>query len=361
MTTFAFPQIAESIERLTAAAPVNDVLAVDEQVALAVRRGLGSQPKRLPAWLFYDRAGSRLFDEITERPEYYLTRTERSILAANAGAIIARAADGGRLRISELGAGSAGKTQLLLKAAVARQGTLDYEPLDISASALEQAKLNIEGEIAGVTVTPRVTDYTQDSARSQSRRRLRGPRRTCDSCIDLEPAPSHERRLLLYIGSSIGNFDPGQARQLLSRVRASLRPGDGFLLGVDLVKERATLLAAYDDFAGVTADFNLNLLVRLNRELDAEFILDSFEHRAVWNETESRIEMHLESRAAQTVWVAALELKVEFAQGETIHTENSYKFTAAALDALLHSAGFATTRTFHDPAHTFAVTLAMAK
>ena len=334
---------------------------VDEQVALTVRRGLSSQPKRLPPWLFYDRIGSRLFDEITERPEYYLTRTESAILAANAEAIVARAANGARLRISELGAGSAGKTQLLLKAAVVRQGSLDYEPLDISASALEQAKLNIEAEIAGVTVTPRVTDYTQDSARNHSRRRLlRGPRRNCDGCIDLEPAPANERRLLLYIGSSIGNFDPAQARQLLRRVRASLRPGDGFLLGVDLVKERDTLLAAYDDFAGVTADFNLNLLARLNRELGAEFTLDSFEHRAVWNETESRIEMHLESRVAQKVPIAALEMEVEFAQGETIHTENSYKYALGQAEKMMAEAGLAATESWTDERGWFNVCLGTA-
>lgn len=360
MTTFVLHPIAAQVE---------------ERVASAVREGLEARPKRLPPWLFYDEAGSRLFDEITERPEYYLTRTERGILAEHADAMIAMAAepivmdpdeDGPgrpRLTIAELGAGSADKTRLLLAAAVARQGTVVYEPVDVSPSALEAARERIEREIAGVIVTPLVMDYAHE--------------------LELGPAGVGERRLVVYIGSSIGNFEPDEAARLLERVRAGLRPGDGLLLGVDLVKDEATLLAAYDDVAGVTAAFNLNLLDRLNRELEAEFDLESFMHRAVWNDARSRIEMYLESRVAQKVRLSALEadgsmldlpvadssasdssvpdglaFEVDFAEGETIHTENSYKYRPGQAEAMLAAAGFAPMQTWTDAQGWFAVCLA---
>jgi dimethylhistidine N-methyltransferase len=345
MTTFVFPTIAAHLENHAVQQPVTDGLPVDDGVLAAVRAGLSSQPKRLPPWLFYDAAGSRLFDEITERPEYYLTRTERGILSAHADAMIAQAAEGARLRITELGAGSADKTRLLLKAAVARQERVVYEPLDVSASALDAARERIEREIGGVVVAPRVMDYTHGNGHG----------------LGLKPTGAGERRLVLYIGSSIGNFDPPEARRLLDHVRAGLKPGDGLLLGVDLVKDEATLLAAYDDVAGVTAEFNLNLLARLNRELGAEFYLESFEHRAVWNEAESRIEMHLESRVAQKVRLGALDLEVEFAQGETIHTENSYKYLPGQAEAMLTAAGFSAAGSWTDELGWFGVCLGQAE
>jgi len=309
-----------------------------------VREGLTSRPKRLPAWLFYDDVGSRLFDAITELPEYYLTRTERGILAAHAAEMTAQAAGGARLHIVELGAGSADKTRVLLKAATEQQGAVLYEPVDVSASALEAARERIEREIDGVTVTPRVMDYTHGDG----------------SRLHLGPVDCRDRRLVVYIGSSIGNFEPHQAAKLLRRVRAGLKTGDGFLLGVDLAKEQAALLAAYDDAAGVTAAFNRNVLVRLNRELDAEFELEAFEHCAVWNEAKSRIEMHLKSRDAQRVHLGALGLKVEFAAGESIHTENSYKFQPGRAEALLAEAGFRAEATWTDARGWFAVCLGRA-
>ncbi len=330
----------------TAASPVV-AQQIDQRVAAAVRQGLESRPKRLPPWLFYDEAGSQLFEAITELPEYYLTRTERGIFAANAKAVIAQAAgaeqaaDGARLRIAELGAGSAEKTRLLLKAAVRRQGTLLYEPVDVSASALDGACERIEREIPGVIVTPRVMDYTHGDGHS----------------FHLDEPRRGERQLVLYIGSSIGNFEPGEAAELLQRVRAGLKTGDTFLLGVDLVKDEARLLAAYNDAAGVTAAFNRNLLVRLNRELDADFNPEAFAHRAQWNAAESRIEMHLVSRLAQRVRLARLNLKVDFAAGETIHTENSYKYRPGQAEAMLTEAGFAPEAAWTDARGWFAVCL----
>jgi dimethylhistidine N-methyltransferase len=311
---------------------------ISERVAAAVREGLASTPKRLPPWLFYDEAGSRLFDQITELPEYYLTRTERAILTSDAGGIIARAAAGQRLRITELGAGSADKTRLLLAAAVRRQSTVIYEPVDVSATALEDAQDRLERELPHVLVAPQVMDYTDG--------------------LELEqPAPG-ERRLVLYIGSSIGNFEPEDAARLLRGVRAALRPGDALLLGVDLVKSADLLLAAYDDAEGVTAAFNGNLLVRLNRELGADFDLSAFSHRAVWNATASRMEIYLASSKAQTVQIPALDMTVQFGRSECIHTENSYKYQPGQAESMLVDAGFTPNMTWNDRRGWFAVCLA---
>jgi L-histidine N-alpha-methyltransferase len=317
---------------------------IDEQVATAVRTGLASTPKRLPPWLFYDEAGSRLFDQITELPEYYLTRTERAILARHAAEITARAAEQAqrctRLRIAELGAGSAEKTRILLRAAVAQQGSVLYEPVDVSATALLVAQARIEREIPAVRVRPLAMDYTNGFA--------------------FQPAGPDERRMVLYIGSSIGNFEPSEAAHLLAKVRAQLHPGDCMLLGVDLVKDEQTLLAAYDDTAGTTAAFNKNMLTRLNRDLCANFDPDAFAHRAMWNPARSRMEMHLESRIAQCVRFAALDFEAEFAAGETIHTENSYKYQPGEAEDMLARAGFAPAGSWTDDRGWFAVYLGRA-
>jgi L-histidine Nalpha-methyltransferase len=313
---------------------------LSDKVASSVYEGLLSRPKWLPSWLFYDSAGSRLFDEITRIPEYYVTRTERAILESCASEIVSRAAGGNALRLVELGAGSAEKTRLLLSAAVQRQDTVFYEPVDVSASALIEAQMRIEEEIPGVLVCPRVADYTHE--------------------LELDSTLPTERRLVLYIGSSIGNFEPGESLLLLERVRAALDPGDCLLLGVDLVKEQSVLLTAYDDQAGVTAAFNRNVLVRLNRELDADFHPESFAHRAIWNAEKSRMEMHLVSETKQTVWLPSIDLRVEFAADESIHTENSYKYRPGDAEALAAKAGFAHEATWMDERGWFAVCLARA-
>ena len=189
-------------------------------------------------------------------------------------------------------------------------------------------------------VCPRVEDYTHD--------------------LELGPALPSERKLVLYIGSSIGNFEPEEAQLLLERIRGAVVEGDCLLLGVDLVKEQPILEAAYDDGPGVTAAFNRNVLVRLNRELDADFDPKTFLHRAVWNADESRMEMHLESRIEQTVWLPALDMRVKFGAGETIHTENSYKYRSGQAESMLAAAGFAPGATWTDEQGWFAVCLARA-
>jgi dimethylhistidine N-methyltransferase len=313
---------------------------ISDKIASSVYEGLLSSPKWLPSWLFYDSAGSRLFEEITRTDEYYVTRTERAILEAHASEIVTRAANGNALRLVELGAGSAEKTRLLLSAAVERQDTVFYEPVDVSASALIEAQMRIEEEIPGVLVCPRVGDYTHD--------------------LELDTTLPTEGRLVLYIGSSIGNFRPGEAMLLLERVRAALDPGDCMLLGVDMVKEESVLMPAYDDATGVTAAFNRNMLVRLNRELDADFQPEMFAHKAVWNADKSRMEMHLVSETDQTVWLSGMDLRVDFAAGESIHTENSFKYQPGEAEALLERVGFAPEATWTDERGWFAVCLARA-
>ncbi len=311
-----------------------------------VLRGLTAKPKTLSPWLFYDARGSELFEQITALPEYYLTRTERAIFREYAPEILAAAAEDHRLAFIELGAGTATKTGLLLEAALHRQSHVPYCALDVSASALDEARAGITAQLPGVTVETRVTDYTENLAAIQP------------------PEDASTRRLVLYIGSSIGNFDPADATALLRRVRQRLAPGDHILLGADHApgasKDVNTLLRAYDDASGITAAFNENALVRINRELRANFDRKAFRHVARWNARQSRIEMHLESTRRQRVSVAALDLDVDFASGETIHTENSYKFTPQSIASLLAQGGFTVTRSWTDPRQWFGVYLATA-
>ncbi len=334
-----------------------------EAVASEARRGLTAHPRTLSPWLFYDEAGSRLFEQITELPEYYLTRAERSIFAAHADQIIAEASrvNGNKLpptlTLIELGAGTATKTGILLRAAVRRQGSVVYQPVDVSETALAAATKNIRANIPGVTVRHQVADYTTQP-------------------LPLNRLPN-TRTLALYIGSSIGNFTPAEAVSVLRNLRAQLLPGDQLLLGTDLApldehidkhidhhKDVPTLLAAYNDAAGVTAAFNGNVLARLNRELAAKFNPSAFAHRAIWNAAESRIEMHLVSLVSQRVHIpansAGAALNLDFASGETIHTENSYKFTHQRVEVLLSSAGFRLTHSWNDANHLFADNLATA-
>jgi L-histidine Nalpha-methyltransferase len=304
----------------TALAPLSE--AAQTPIGAEVLRGLSSKPKTLSPWLFYDDEGSRLFELITELPEYYVTRAEREIFAAHADEILASTGDA-RLSIYELGAGTATKTGLLLRAAVRRQGKVTYQAIDISASALEDARESLQGEMPGVCVETVVVDYTQGLSQ-----------------VSLGQRQPGDHRMFLYIGSSIGNFDRPSALRILSDVRRQLLPGDALLLGADLVKDRQTLLNAYDDAAGVTSAFNKNVLARINRELGSNLNPQLFRHRVRWNEESSRIEMHLESLITQVVFVPALDLQVRLGRAETIHTENSYKFTDDQISGLLERAGF---------------------
>jgi dimethylhistidine N-methyltransferase len=348
VTPTLLPEAVESLGAPCSAhrADHRNTIAVQGAVADEARRGLTSTPKTLSPWLFYDETGSRLFEQITALPEYYLTRTERDLFTAHADQIVLEMVAG--VTVVELGAGSAAKTGILLEAATRFQHGVLYQPIDVSASALAEAAKNIEAHIHEVTVLPQIANYIAES-------------------IHIERELGR-KVLALYIGSSIGNFSPLESRAILCKLRAQLQPGDALLLGTDLApgpaKSIPTLLAAYNDAAGVTAAFNRNILARLNRELRADFNLQRFSHRALWNAAESRVEMHLESTRAQGVRVPANSagpaLTLHFAQGETIHTENSYKFTHAAIASLLADSAFTPTRTFVDPDRRFAVTRAAA-
>jgi dimethylhistidine N-methyltransferase len=304
-----------------------------------VWRGLRKRPRSLVPWMLYDAEGSRLFECITTLPEYYPTRTEHDILARYAEAIVtAIDSDYSRpLRLLELGAGTAAKTGILLKAATRLRNEVIYLPVDVSSDALDAACDSIGCLLPDVQLQPMVANYVTHPPKLE---RFKGT------------------TLAMYIGSSIGNFSPEEARTILRNLRSELRTGDALLLGTDMVKDVATLVRAYDDRDGVTAAFNLNILHRLNRELGANFDAGCFRHRARWNRSQSRIEMHLESTCDQWVDIPAAELSIQFAAFETIHTESSYKFTQKTLDALLDDAGFTVKQTWTDPRQWYTLTLA---
>jgi dimethylhistidine N-methyltransferase len=296
-----------------------------------VREGLARTPKALPPSLFYDAAGSALFERITQLPEYYPTRTELGLFEAHAADMVGQQPP--FCTALELGAGSGMKTRVLLQALRARSPALRYHPLDVSPAALQMARQTMEQALPGLSVLPIEDTYGHAA---QALRGLPGP------------------RLVLFIGSSIGNFEPDEATALLRELAQGLERDDAVLLGTDLRKPEAQLRAAYDDAQGVTAAFNLNLLERLNRELGADFELSAFTHVALWNAQASRIEMHLQSERAQRVSLPALALTVAFARGERLHTENSYKFTGPSGDAMLEGTGLRRERTWADPRGWFA-------
>jgi L-histidine Nalpha-methyltransferase len=304
-----------------------------------VREGLSSSDgKRLPSRYLYDALGSALFDAICLLPEYGLLRADQRVLERAAPEL-------GRLLgpvqlVVELGSGSGVKVRALLQA-LARGGPLTYRPIDLSPSAIERCRREI-GNLPGVTFAGTEGDFLEGLQRAVSARRGADP------------------LLLLFLGSTIGNFDRPSAARFLLDVRARLHEGDAFLLGTDLVKPVAQLLAAYDDAAGVTAAFDLNLLGRINRELDGDFDLRSFAHEARWNAAERRIEMHLVSQRDQLVRVRAAGLHVAFRRGETIWTESSVKFTPKEPAELAASAGFHCIAQWIDDRWPFAESLLVA-
>ena len=319
--------------------PVLDVHIDDSDLTRELRAdaraGLTAAEKWLsPRW-FYDARGSELFEEITRLPEYYPTRAERAVLAA-------RSADVARLTgaktLVELGSGSSDKTRLLLDA-LDGYGTLaQFVPLDVSASALRAAATSIAADYPEVQVHALVADFTQH----------------------LDVLPGDGPRLVAFLGGTIGNLLPAERAEFLAALRSALEPGDWLLLGTDLVKDPATLVAAYDDAAGVTAEFNRNVLRVLNRELDADFDPGAFAHVALWDAEQEWIEMRLRAARAMRVHVAALDLTVDFGAGEELRTEISAKFRRSGVDRELAGAGFAPRRWWTDPAGRFAQSLAEA-
>ena len=305
--------------------------------ALDVRHYLTQSPRQLPSRYLYDDLGSALFEAICRLPWYPLTRSELRLLAAHAPEILDRSVTS----VVELGAGSGLKLALLLRTAAPRRGPLDAHVVDVSGAALAQTRRAL-AEFPGVRVVTHEATYETGLERLRS------------------APPARGRRLLIFLGSNIGNFDPEGRDRFLRALRSSLGPGDGLLLGVDLVKPARDLLQAYDDPLGVTAAFNLNLLARINRELCADFVLDRFAHHVVWNAEQSRIEMHLRSRRGQRVVIPAADLEIRLRRGETIWTESSYKYESGGVVEMLKRAGFGATSQWVDEAGRFALTLAEA-
>jgi dimethylhistidine N-methyltransferase len=306
-----------------------------------VQRGLSSTPKYLLAKYFYDKIGSDLFEEITRQPEYYPTRTDAAILKSHATDI--RDALDGDINLVELGSGSSLKTTILLESILEEQARLHYLPIDISPKMLEQTAEHLDSSFDDLAVIAIPSEYGAGLGRANQ--------------IISEEEHLPDRKLILFLGSSIGNLEPGNARSFLRMIREKMMMGDGLLVGFDLQKDHLVLNAAYNDRAGVTARFNLNVLTRINRELGGEFPLESFFHRAFYNETEGRIEMHLVSEIDQDVPIRELGASFRFTAGESIHTENSYKYTLDQIIAFARDAGLDVKRVFMDDKKWFAVAL----
>ena len=305
------------------------------EFARDVGTGLRASPKRLSCRFFYDRDGSRLFELICALPEYYLTRTEHRILRERAAQIVCQAPMDTTL--VELGSGSAVKTRVLIQAFLERRGRLLFVAVDISPSALEESSVELLDLYPNLQVLTVAAEYRQGLDRL--RETFSGP------------------KLILFLGSNIGNFERPDAVRFLELVRHTLTPLDRLLVGIDLRKEREVLEAAYDDPRGITARFNQNILARINRELDGQFDLETFRHRAIYNEEEGRVEMFLVSTCAQKVTIEDLGMEVGFAEGETIHSEYSYKYSTAEIDELVAASGFAIQGQWFDGDRRFSLNL----
>jgi L-histidine N-alpha-methyltransferase len=297
-----------------------------------VRDGLTQTPKSLPPKWFYDSVGSDLFDQITRLPEYYPTRAEAEILRSRSAEIaVASGAD----TLVELGSGTSEKTRMLLDALRDSGSLRRFVPFDVDAGVLNAAGAAIQREYPGIEIDAVCGDFEEH----------------------LDEIPRAGRRLVAFLGSTIGNLTPGPRAAFLSALSATLQPGDSLLLGTDLVKDVGRLVRAYDDSAGVTAKFNRNVLAVVNRELDADFDLDAFEHIARWNAGEERIEMWLRATSAQRIHIAALNLAVEFGADEEMLTEVSCKFRPGGVEAELAAAGLRRTHWWTDPAGDFGLSL----
>ncbi|HXD32725.1 MAG TPA: L-histidine N(alpha)-methyltransferase [Pyrinomonadaceae bacterium] len=319
---------------------INDLVKRDPLADFAedVRRGLTAPAKHLFPKYLYDELGSQLFEAICLLPEYYLTRAENQILAQHAEDII-RSIEMPNTLI-EMGSGSASKTRLVIETLLREQSDLLFVPVDISASALERSSRVLLQSYPELRIEAYAAEYFDGLAELAKRKR--------------------GRTLALFLGSNISNFEPSEAKAFLRSMRIVLAQGDALLLGADLRKERSILEAAYNDSLGVTAAFSRNLLVRINGALDADFDLPAFRHRAIFNETDSRIEIYVESLRPQTVTIRKLQLRIDFDEGERIHTENSYKYDLESIKRLALETGFECSRTWFDDQRRFSSNLLMA-
>jgi len=328
------------VKRALVAPPIETAPSALAKFAADVRAGMGHEgQKTLRSSYLYDAVGSALFEAITLLPEYGLTRADEHLLSRHSSEIVSGLAS--PVRVAELGSGTGRKTRWILSA-LARRQDVAYHPIDISSAALAECEREL-GRLPNVRVLPTHADYLEGLAQV-AHRRLPG-----------------ERLLLLFLGSTIGNFDRPMAVPFLRGLRAHLEPGDALLVGTDLVKPIERLLLAYDDPAGVTAAFNRNVLGRINRELDADFDLTCFTHVARWDDVERRVEMHLRSDVRQRVRIRGADLVVTFEPGETIWTESSHKYTPEEPIEMGRRAGFRSAGQWFDAAWPFAETLLIAE
>ena len=319
---------------------IHNLVKRDPLTGLAedVRKGLSAQPKRFLPKYFYDELGSQLFEAICLLPEYYLTRAENEILQKYSDQIVA-AVEGNKTLV-EMGSGSASKTRLIIEALLRRQQELLFMPVDISATALESSSRILLQSYPRLAIEAYAADYFAGLAELGKKPRA--------------------RTLALFLGSNISNFDRDEALRFLRALRSVLNRGDALLLGADLKKDPAILEAAYNDALGVTSAFNLNVLARINRELNGSFDLHNFRHRAFYNESAGRIEIYIESLIDQRVRIEKLDLDVDFGAGELIHTENSYKYDINGIRALAGQTGFELSRTWLDSQERFSSNLLLA-
>jgi len=318
----------------------HDLVKHDPSAGFAedVRKGLSAEPKRLLPKYFYDELGSLLFDAICLLPEYYLTRAENEIIERYADEI-ASSVDG-PITLLEMGSGSASKTKLIVEALLNKQDDLLFIPVDISASALDSSSRILLQSFPRLRIEAYAADYFDSLSALSAKKR--------------------GRTLALFLGSNISNFGREEAPDFLRALRRVLGEGDALLLGADLKKDRSVLEPAYDDALGITAAFNLNLLARVNRELDGDFNLGAFKHHAFYNEEIGRVEIYVESTRPQRVTIGKLGIAVQFSAGERIHTENSYKYDLNGIAQLAAETGFSCTRTWLDSQKRFSSNLLQA-
>lgn len=310
---------------------------IPDTLCQIVDEGLSLDQKTLPCRYIYDAAGSHLFEQICRLPEYYLTRTEQAILERHAFEMVdAAGEDRCDLSLVEFGSGSSYKTRLLMNAALARQRSLHYVPIDISTEFLRNSSETLLEEYPNLSITAIAGEYGDG----------------------IEALPSDEcPRLILFLGSNVGNFENEEAVGFLAAIRRRMEPADRILIGVDLVKDRDVLHTAYNDSLGITAEFNKNLLYRINRELGGDFHIASFHHDAPFIDERSRIEMRLVSHSVQTVGIRATDRAYRFQAGEYIHTENSHKYTLDGFTDLCRRAGLDVQEQWMDSREWFAVIL----
>ncbi len=312
-----------------------------------VERGLAAKNKYISPKYLYDKVGSQLFEQICLQPEYYLTRTEASILKEHAPVISKLV--GRNIKIIELGSGSSSKTAILLSYFSLQKKRIYYFPIDISNSILTESTRRLKSQFPNANIIGIRSDYKH------------GIDKAAAAAVECTSAESNKEipdiTLVLFLGSSIGNFELTQARSLLGSVRKKLHTNDLLLVGFDLQKDELVLNAAYNDMAGITAKFNLNLLARINRELDGNVEVGKFEHHAFYSREQQRIEMHLVSKTDQNLYIGALGKTFAIRKGESIHTENSYKYTLNQIAALAHDCGLTVEQNFMDKNRWFDVAL----